>query len=268
MGLITKQYTYQSGAIILASEQNANEDALYTLVNGQIDNANISATAAISATKLATIATAGKVSGASLTALTTIPSAAGIIPIANLPIGRSANQIVTVSGTNNVLPALDGSLLTGISIGTGGTIDSASLGTGSASASNFLRGDRTWAAVSTGAPVTSSFLAGSVSKYTSVTANVVSLSKTVTSGNTVYINASGYVNANTTILTTHTFILYAGATSVHTVKVNTPSTFTLTSWATNAIVAGLSGATTIRVQVNSDNGYQNDAYGNLSVLEF
>jgi hypothetical protein len=42
MGTIQRQYTYTAGATIAADQNNANEDALYTLVNGQLDNNNIS----------------------------------------------------------------------------------------------------------------------------------------------------------------------------------------------------------------------------------
>ena len=50
-----------------------------------IVNADISASAAIADTKLDTIATAGKVSGAAITLLTSLPAGAGVIPSANLP---------------------------------------------------------------------------------------------------------------------------------------------------------------------------------------
>jgi hypothetical protein len=52
MGVITKPNTYVAGSTILASEVNANEDTLYTLVNGNIENANIKAAAAIAYSKL------------------------------------------------------------------------------------------------------------------------------------------------------------------------------------------------------------------------
>jgi hypothetical protein len=48
-------------------------------------NADINSAAGIVDTKLATISTAGKVSGAALTSLSSIPSGAGFIPVANLP---------------------------------------------------------------------------------------------------------------------------------------------------------------------------------------
>lgn len=84
MALISKTYTFSSGTTIVASEHNTNFDTLYNCVNGNIDNANIGASAAIADTKLAQITTASKVSGAALTSLSSIPSGAGAIPAANV----------------------------------------------------------------------------------------------------------------------------------------------------------------------------------------
>lgn len=53
MGLITRQYTYAAGNTIDPDENEANENALYNLVNGNIENANIKAGAAIASTKIA-----------------------------------------------------------------------------------------------------------------------------------------------------------------------------------------------------------------------
>ena len=267
MSLISKSYTFVSGAIILASEHNANFDTLFTAINGNIDNANIGASAAIDSSKLATISVAGKVSGASLTSLTSTPVAAGIIPIANLPKGTGANQLVGC-GTAGILPALDGSLLTNIAAA---TITSAALGTGSAGASNFLRGDRTWATVSTGALITSAYGAsGNAVSYTGTSVNVLSVSKTITSGNTVFLNAAGWLSANPTVSSITTILLYAGATSVQTVKVVMSDVAGIqnSSWACNAIVAGLSGATTFTAKAYADQNYTHQAFGNLTVLEF
>ena len=55
--------------------------------DGEIVNADINASAGIVDTKLAQITTAGKVSGAALTSLASIPAGAGVIPAANLPGG-------------------------------------------------------------------------------------------------------------------------------------------------------------------------------------
>jgi hypothetical protein len=50
--LITKTYTFSAGATILASEHNTNFDTLYNWANGNVDNANIKASAGISLSKL------------------------------------------------------------------------------------------------------------------------------------------------------------------------------------------------------------------------
>jgi len=96
-----------------------------------ITNAKVSPTAGIADTKLAQITTAGKVSGAALTSLASIPSGAGAIPVANIPdlsaakitsgtlssdrldTGTTANKILKLDGDAKI-PAVDGSLLTNI----------------------------------------------------------------------------------------------------------------------------------------------------------
>lgn len=52
MGLVSKPYQFSSGAIIVASEHNSNFDTLYNLVNGNLSNANVSASAAIAYSKI------------------------------------------------------------------------------------------------------------------------------------------------------------------------------------------------------------------------
>lgn len=97
---------------------SANKADFYSLIDsatvGSIANADIAAGAAIADTKFATISTAGKVSGAALTALANIPSGAGLIPVANIDVGTAANKIVQLTAAAK-LPAVDGSLLTGLS---------------------------------------------------------------------------------------------------------------------------------------------------------
>lgn len=68
------------GTSEIANESILTED----IKDGEIVNADISASAGIVDTKLAQIATAGKVSGAALTSLANIPAGAGVIPNANL----------------------------------------------------------------------------------------------------------------------------------------------------------------------------------------
>lgn len=85
MALINKPNTFTVGAVIVASEHNSNFDTIYNDYNGNVDNNNIKASAGIEDTKLGQITTAGKVSGAALTLLTSVPSGAGELPIANIP---------------------------------------------------------------------------------------------------------------------------------------------------------------------------------------
>ena len=51
-GLISKPYTFSPSTVIRSSEINSNYDTLYTLVNGNIDNDNIDASAEIAYTKI------------------------------------------------------------------------------------------------------------------------------------------------------------------------------------------------------------------------
>ena len=122
MGLVSKPYTFSAGASIIASEHNSNFDTLYSCINGSISNANIStsaaiaysklaltgsilnsdinASAAIVDSKLAQITTASKVSGAAITALASVPSGAGVLPIANIATGTAdGTKFVRDDGT-------------------------------------------------------------------------------------------------------------------------------------------------------------------------
>lgn len=117
MALITKTYTFSAGASIVASEHNSNFDTIYNEFNGSISNANISTLAAISDSKFAQITTAGKVSGAALTTLGSIPSGGGVVPIANLATG-------TPDGTKFIRD--DGTLQSPVNAATQAQMESAS----------------------------------------------------------------------------------------------------------------------------------------------
>ena len=100
MGLVTKSYTFSAGQVIIAAEHNADFDDLYTLVNGNIGNANISLTANIASSKLATITTAGKVN---ITALVATSQAAGDLIYYNsgwkrLGIGTTGQTLTVAAG--------------------------------------------------------------------------------------------------------------------------------------------------------------------------
>lgn len=113
MSLISIPNTFTVGAVIVASQHNSNFSTIYSDYNGNIDNTNLSAFAAIVDTKLAVISTAGKVSGAALTSLASIPSGAGLIPVANIDTGTTANKIVILNGSSQI-PAISGALLTNL----------------------------------------------------------------------------------------------------------------------------------------------------------
>src|SRR3990167_1576873 len=53
MALVTRTYSFSPGTKAKSSEVNTNENTLYTLVNGNLSDANISATALIALSKLA-----------------------------------------------------------------------------------------------------------------------------------------------------------------------------------------------------------------------
>lgn len=67
----------------------------------------------ISNTNLQQLVTAGLVSGAALTLLPNTPSGAGLLPVANIPTGVTANKLLLLNGSAKI-PAVDGSLLTNV----------------------------------------------------------------------------------------------------------------------------------------------------------
>lgn len=101
MASITKPNTFSSGSVISSSQVNENFDEIYDEFNGSISNANLSASAAIADTKLATISTAGKVN---ITALVATSQAQGDVlyassgsAISRLGAG-TAGQALTTGG--------------------------------------------------------------------------------------------------------------------------------------------------------------------------
>ncbi len=83
MAVVSKQFTFTTGATIIAAEHNTNFDDIYNQFNGNIDNDNIKSTAGIVDTKLGQITTASKVSGAAITSLGSVPTGGGELPSLN-----------------------------------------------------------------------------------------------------------------------------------------------------------------------------------------
>ena len=110
MALVTLTYPLLDGTLALGSEVKSDLDSIVNQVNGNLQNINVAANAAIIDTKLATISTTGKVNGTALANLDDTPSGAGIIPVANIDTGTTANKIVILDGSAK-LPAIDGSQL-------------------------------------------------------------------------------------------------------------------------------------------------------------
>ena len=104
MALISVPYVFSVGQTIIASQHNSNFSTLYNDYNGNVNDDNIAAGAGIDYTKLALngtikntdlvgqitddklnqIVSSGKVSGAAITDLSSLPAGAGPIPVANI----------------------------------------------------------------------------------------------------------------------------------------------------------------------------------------
>lgn len=98
MGQVTRQFTYSAGAVIVAANHNTNENTLYNLVNGNLDTTNLSASAGIVDTQLASISTSGKVN---ISALVAASQATGDLIYASsasaftrLPVGTSSQVLI------------------------------------------------------------------------------------------------------------------------------------------------------------------------------
>lgn len=90
---------YTNGEVIDAGQLNANFSAVTAVVNGGIDNTNLSNSITIADSKLSQITSAAKVSGTALTGLASIPSGAGVVPAANLIYSNIQYPYVKVSET-------------------------------------------------------------------------------------------------------------------------------------------------------------------------
>lgn len=133
MSLITIPNIFSAGAVIVASQHNANFSVISSDYNGNIDNTNIAPNAAIAYSKLniaglitngdlagsiadsklLTISTAGKVNASTLTSLSSTPSGAGVFPIANIATGTpTGSKYVRDDGTLQTITLTSKSILT------------------------------------------------------------------------------------------------------------------------------------------------------------
>jgi len=103
MAQVNKPYVFQDGQVAEAPQVNSDFDALYNVINGNLDNTNISPSAAINDSQLAQIVTGGKVSGLALTAMSSTPGA------------NAANGVLILNSSGQI-PAVDGHLITGLSV--------------------------------------------------------------------------------------------------------------------------------------------------------
>lgn len=106
MGLITKPNPTANGTTADGSAVSANFDTIYAEFNGNIDNNNIKPNAGIVDTKLATIASAGKVNTTSIT---------GTFSNAQMNIGIGAYNTIALDSNGN-LPAVSATNLVGLKL--------------------------------------------------------------------------------------------------------------------------------------------------------
>jgi hypothetical protein len=97
MGVITKPTTHADGTVPTAAQFNSNFDTIYTEFNGNIENANIKAGAAIAESKLALDVTSGHDHDGVNSKAITIPSITQ-----GCKVTRNANQSINDSSNTNV----------------------------------------------------------------------------------------------------------------------------------------------------------------------
>lgn len=271
-----RAYTYTAGKIISPTEVSENEDVIFSYLTTGVDtyadssiyNADINSAAAITYSKL-------NLTGSILNA--DISSSAAIVysklslgesilstdikdgEIVNADINASAAIVDSKLAQITTASKVSGAALTSFTdIPSGaGIIPTANLGSGSASASNFLRGDSSWAGAISQVNDTDAGTA-----YSTPATTFLSVNKTITSGNTVLLIASGYTTLNDA--TVNTFTLKQGSTTVQSVQAQTTTAGNEMAWSTCGIVTGLSGAVTFSVTALG----AGTVYGNLVVMEF
>lgn len=112
MGLVNRPHSHSAGDIISASETNDNENTLYTLVNANLDTANLSASAGIVDTQLAQLTTTNKVALSALTAAGSYSptgtwdfSSATVSGVPDFKLVTTTRDISTASGNQTITGA-------------------------------------------------------------------------------------------------------------------------------------------------------------------
>jgi hypothetical protein len=280
----SREKTYTTGKVIEASDVTANEDAIFnyltrgvdTYYDASIENADLAGN--ISDTKLSTITTANKVNGSAINgALNVTTVNCTTISATNVTV-TSINASNTVTGVTAVFTgsatisknvtadyfAGNGSTLTGLNASniSYGTVPTARLGTGTASAANFLRGNQTWSST-----IVSSNDTDAGTSYNDTEDEFLNISRSVTSGSTVFVIASGYFKTGATAGNqTVRLKSSTGGITLQSVSANMTKNSTC-PWTCTALVTGLSGTNYFTAWAISEADAQT-VYGNMVVLEF
>jgi hypothetical protein len=280
----TRTYNYTSGTTIRSSEVTANEDSIFNYLQGGVDvikdgsvvNADINSSAAIANSKLnlTTVTQDITHSGTLVQSGTLTSSGTATFVSADINGGAMDNVAIgatvpttgtfTTITTSNALGLLyggTGSKLIAPStsslmfVAAGGTVDFATVGSGLSFSSKTL-------SVPVGITASADTETGGVTCDAGED-TVLSVTKTITAGKTVFLSASGYSSAGSggCILTIY---LKHGSTVAHTVV---GPNGTVDQWAVNAVVTGLSGSTVFSVTGKTD-AANRIVFGNLSVIEF
>lgn len=100
MATISKPFTFSAGAVIIASEHNSNFDTIYNDYNTNITNTNISASAAIAASKL-NLQTIAQTMSMSSTAVN-FAKGSDIASATTTDIGAMAGNYADITGTTTI----------------------------------------------------------------------------------------------------------------------------------------------------------------------
>lgn len=260
MGTLHKGKTF-------AVDEEVSADDLHQLV----DSGSVTDIVAADITDgVITDAKMASVGGDKLINLSLTPVGAGEIPVANIPTGTTASKVLKLD-TSAKIPAVDGSQLVSLNASEldSGTVPTARLGSGTPGTTNYLRGDQSWqtlpAQVTQVNDVETTGVAVDDTEDT-----VLSVAKTITSGNTVLLIASGYIDITNIAGTigNQKIKLKHASTIVQTIELNIGDESALNKipWSCCAVVTGLSGAVTFSVTGTA--GGEGTYYGNLCVLEF